>query len=126
MPMTQPELGRALAAIRGAARLTQTQLGDDIGLTQSAISAIEQGVNEPPLSKITRWVERCGRRLSVSFVGAEDPSAALITAARSLSPSDLALLLRFAAALPSVDPTVKEGHVRAMEIMAAVAEAARR
>lgn len=111
-------IGSQLRELRLAAGLTQADLARSVELERPQVSAIEVGRRETTSEVIERWATICGAEIIIRRPGV-DPTAAIVTAARALTPSDLALLLRIAAALPGVDPTVKEAHARAMELTSA-------
>lgn len=64
MALSAAELVRTA---RLAAGLTQAQLAERAGVTQSVISAYESGRREPALSTLSRLVEAAGRRLEVQI-----------------------------------------------------------
>lgn len=51
--------------LRAGAGLTQAQLAERIGTTQSAVSRWEKGHDEPRLSTITVIAAACGRRMTM-------------------------------------------------------------
>jgi transcriptional regulator with XRE-family HTH domain len=60
----------AAALVRGARRqvgLTQAQLAERVGTTQSAIARIETGASEPSLARVDMLVSACGRRLVIEL-----------------------------------------------------------
>ncbi|MFP5218414.1 MAG: helix-turn-helix transcriptional regulator, partial [Actinomycetes bacterium] len=69
------DLGRAMAlsaaevvrSARLSAGLTQAQLAQRAGVTQSVISAYESGRREPALSTLSRLVGAAGLRLEVQI-----------------------------------------------------------
>ncbi len=54
------QFGRNLAEARGWAGLTQTQLGEQVSLTQKAISLMERGEQLPRLDALVRLAESLG------------------------------------------------------------------
>lgn len=58
----------ALVRARVDAGLTQTELAQRIGTTQSAIARLEGGGVSPSLSTLRRYAEATGTKLKVSLV----------------------------------------------------------
>jgi len=58
----------ALVRARMEAGLTQTELAERIGTTQSAIARLEGGGVSPSLATLRRYAEATGTRLQVSLV----------------------------------------------------------
>lgn len=58
--LSQADLGQRIAAARDRAGLTQAQLGEDVGLTQSAISRIESGERGIDSLELAAIAERLG------------------------------------------------------------------
>lgn len=52
--------GEVIKQARGAAGLTQVDLADKVGTTQSAIARWERGATEPSFSKVLEILEVCG------------------------------------------------------------------
>ncbi len=50
--MLQIELGRRIAELRKARRLTQVQLAKEVGLSVEFISLVERGVNAPSVARL--------------------------------------------------------------------------
>lgn len=65
---TELALVEALINARKAARLSQSQLADRIGTTQSAIARLESGSVEPKLETLRKYAEATGTRLLVELV----------------------------------------------------------
>lgn len=61
------ELAETVYRAREAAGLTQTQLAQRMGTTQSAIAAIEAGARTPTVDLLERLARACGRRLNISI-----------------------------------------------------------
>ena len=57
---------------RKRAGLTQTELAERVGTTQSAIARLERGHGHPTMQRISELVEACGLELQVRLVPAED------------------------------------------------------
>lgn len=58
----------ALVKARMAAGLTQTELAERIGTTQSAVARLEGGGVSPSLATLRRYAEATGTTLQVSLV----------------------------------------------------------
>jgi transcriptional regulator with XRE-family HTH domain len=67
------ELARALIAARAAAGLTQAELAERMGTTQSVIARLESGRVQPTTGTLQRLARATGTRLRIAFerVGAE-------------------------------------------------------
>jgi transcriptional regulator with XRE-family HTH domain len=61
------ELARALIAARGGAGLTQAQLAERMGTTQSAIARLESGRTQPTTATLQRLARATGTRLKIAF-----------------------------------------------------------
>lgn len=73
-----------LREARHTAGLTQAQLAERAGVTQSVISAYESSRREPALSTLNRLVEAAGLRLDLQLAPGEDGSARRILPAQGL------------------------------------------
>ena len=84
--MTSPEFAReyervdadysvieALITARTDARLSQTELAERLGTTQSAVARLESGRISPSLATLRRYAEATGNRLIVSIDRADAP-----------------------------------------------------
>jgi DNA-binding XRE family transcriptional regulator len=60
----------ALIQARALAKMSQTQVADRIGTTQSAIARLEAGNVAPTLSTLRRYAEATGTRLKIGLVPA--------------------------------------------------------
>lgn len=60
-------LGRDIKALREARGLSQRQLGERIGTTQSAVARLEAGGSPPSLSTLERVAEALGVEIDVQF-----------------------------------------------------------
>lgn len=60
-----------LIRARTAANLTQAELAQRLGTTQSAIARLEGGRTSPSISTLKRYAEATGTRLQVGLVAAE-------------------------------------------------------
>lgn len=58
----------ALINARKAANLSQAQLAERLGTTQSAIARLESGMVEPRLGTLRKYAEATGTRLHVELV----------------------------------------------------------
>ncbi len=61
----------ALVCARAAAKLTQAQLAERLGTTQSAIARLEGGRVSPSFATLRRFAEATGTRLTVGLVRAD-------------------------------------------------------
>ncbi len=61
----------ALVCARAAAKLTQAQLAERLGTTQSAIARLEGGRVSPSFATLRRYAEATGTRLTVGLVRAD-------------------------------------------------------
>ncbi len=61
----------ALVRARAAAKLTQAQLAERLGTTQSAIARLEGGRVSPSFATLRRYAEATGTRLTVGLVRAD-------------------------------------------------------
>lgn len=64
-------LAEAMVRARTAANLTQSQLAERIGTTQSAIARLEGGRLSPSVRTLRRYAEATGMRLTFSFERAD-------------------------------------------------------
>lgn len=58
----------AMITARREAKLTQAELAEKIGTTQSAIARLEAGRVSPSVSTLRRYAEATGHQLQVGFV----------------------------------------------------------
>ena len=63
----------ALIRARTTAKLTQAELAQRLGTTQSAIARLEAGRVSPSFATLRRYAEATGTRLTVGLVHAERP-----------------------------------------------------
>lgn len=61
-------LVQQLVKLRKAAGLTQVDVAAAMGRTQSVVSDIETGTNEPRLSTLVRYARAVGAEVNVSLV----------------------------------------------------------
>lgn len=61
----------ALIAARKAAKLSQADVAERIGTTQSAIARLESGTVEPRLDTLRRYADATGTRLTIELVPIE-------------------------------------------------------
>lgn len=64
-------LAEAMVRARTAANLTQSQLAERIGTTQSAIARLEAGKLSPSIRTLRRYAEATGTRLTLGFERAD-------------------------------------------------------
>ena len=64
-------LAEAMVRARTAANLTQSQLAERIGTTQSAIARLEGGRLSPSVRTLRRYAEATGMRLTFGFEWAD-------------------------------------------------------
>lgn len=84
-------MGHGNALIREARRragLTQRQLADRAGTTQSAVARWESGRTSPDLSTVRRLVRLCGLDLEVALVERDDSDLAQARRLRDLTPAE--------------------------------------
>lgn len=82
---------RAADLIREARRragLTQQQLADRAGTTQSAVARWERGRSEPDFSTVVRLVRLCDLDLEVSLMESDDSDLAQAARLAGLSPGE--------------------------------------
>ncbi|MCY3852821.1 MAG: helix-turn-helix transcriptional regulator [Gammaproteobacteria bacterium] len=58
----------ALIRARAAANLTQTELAQRLGTTQSAVARLEGGRVSPSIATLRRYAEATGTRLTVGLI----------------------------------------------------------
>jgi DNA-binding XRE family transcriptional regulator len=63
-------LARSMTQARVAAKLTQQELAQRMGTTQSAISRLEAGATTPSMTTLRRLAKATGTRVRITFVGA--------------------------------------------------------
>lgn len=73
---------------RRRAGLTQQQLADRAGTTQSAVARWESGRTSPDFDAVLRLVRLCGLDLEVALVARDDSDLAQAQRLRSLPPAD--------------------------------------
>jgi DNA-binding XRE family transcriptional regulator len=61
--------GYLLRTVRESAGLTQTQLAEQMGITQQAIARAERWSSNPTIAFMRRWASACGRNLELRFEG---------------------------------------------------------
>ncbi len=65
------EISSELIAARKRAKLSQAELADRMGTTQSAIARLESGHKMPMMQTIQRYAEATGSRVRLSLVRAK-------------------------------------------------------
>jgi len=68
-PTTDSSFGGLLRQMRLRARLSQRQLADRLGTTQSAVARLEAGVVQPKLATLEKLAEALGEDLLVHVSG---------------------------------------------------------
>jgi DNA-binding XRE family transcriptional regulator len=76
----QVALGRDLAALRGAASLTQEQLADRASVQQAEISRIERGLGNPTRDTLIRLSGAVGGRVALIPVAADTQPQSAVAA----------------------------------------------
>lgn len=61
------ELASALISARAPADLTQTQIAERMGTTQSAVARLEGGRSNPSMQTLEKYAKSTGTRLKISF-----------------------------------------------------------
>lgn len=64
----EKELVRKMARARAAARMTQEEMAEAMGTTQSAVARLESGKCDLKLSTLKKYAEAAGYTLSIEFV----------------------------------------------------------
>ena len=73
---------------RKRARLTQRELAERAGTTQSAIARLESGRTRPAFDDVLRLVRLCGYDLDVMLVERDDSDWAQASRLRPLTPAE--------------------------------------
>lgn len=60
---------------RASAGLTQAELAERVGTTQSAIARLESGVGKPSVATLQRYASALGYRLEIKLVKSRGPTA---------------------------------------------------
>ena len=102
---------------RKRAGLTQAQLAERAGTTQSAIARIERGGVAPTFERVVELVRECGLDLDVHLVPYDDSNWTVASTNLTLDPSDrlrqmLAFnrMIRVARRVSDVDPERSDGR----------------
>lgn len=61
------EISGQISLIRKNAKITQKELAEKCGLTQSNISNIEKGISKPTIDSLKKIADSLGRRLRIEF-----------------------------------------------------------
>lgn len=69
--MLQKELGKRIADLRRAKKLTQEQLADEIGCSVEFISLVERGVNAPTVAGLEKFSKVLGVEVKELFTFGE-------------------------------------------------------
>lgn len=67
-----PDIGRAIAAIRGSSGLTQQDLAARVGLTRDYVAQIERGRTGRLLDHLLRILRRLGATVTITFEAPDD------------------------------------------------------
>jgi transcriptional regulator with XRE-family HTH domain len=73
---------------RHRAGLSQRQLADRVGTTQSAIARVESGDTAPSLERISSLVQACGFELELKLRVADDHDWSMVARNLELSPDE--------------------------------------
>jgi len=73
---------------RKRAGLTQTELAERVGTTQSAIARLERGHGHPTMQRISELVEACGLELQVRLVAADVDDWEMVESHLRLAPAE--------------------------------------
>ncbi len=65
------EIREALISLRKENHMTQKELANLTGMTQTSISNIEKGISKPTIETIKKIADALGVRLVISFEGSE-------------------------------------------------------
>ncbi|WP_148616065.1 helix-turn-helix domain-containing protein [Nocardioides rubriscoriae] len=96
---------------RKRARLTQRELAERAGTTQSAIARLESGRTRPAFDDVLRLLRLCGMDLDVMLVERDDSDWSQAQALLRLSPSDrLDEAARLARAMQQFHEEVERGR----------------
>ena len=85
--------GELVREARRRADLTQRQLADRAGTTQSAIARLEGGRSTPSLETVERLLRLCGFQLIVELAPYDDSDARQAEALSDLTPAERAVRL---------------------------------
>ncbi|MGZ5294171.1 MAG: helix-turn-helix domain-containing protein [Actinomycetota bacterium] len=66
------DAGTLIREARRRAGLTQAELAERLGTTQSAIARLERGATEPSYERVARAVDACGLELVPQLLHADD------------------------------------------------------
>jgi transcriptional regulator with XRE-family HTH domain len=78
--------GQIVREARRRAGLTQRELADRVGTTQSAIARIERGATEPAYDRVRRLLSACGFDLVPRIAPADDSDWSIASANLRLDP----------------------------------------
>ena len=82
--------GELVREARRRAALTQQQLADLAGTTQSAIARLESGRNSPSFEQVERLLRLCGFQLIVELAPYDDSDVRQAESLAALTPSERA------------------------------------
>ena len=69
-------LVKGMVSARKEAKMTQTELAEKIGTTQSAIARLEAGRVSPSIATLQRYAMATGRSLHINFENTKDSISA--------------------------------------------------
>jgi len=128
---TDVEVGRLVRALRMSRNLSQTELGNHIGVTFQQVQKYESGANRISVGRLTNVAKFFG--VSVPYLLAGSKQAELKSSAKNKADYTEALgmlgrigavrLLRAFAAIPAKPASLRENIVRVVEGTAAAAAA---
>ncbi len=87
-PLHSFDAGSVIRAARRRAGLTQRDLGERVGTTQSAVARWESGAETPRLDTLASLMRACGTEIDVSFRHHDDVDRAQIREHLSLTPAE--------------------------------------
>lgn len=76
-PIDETEWIDLLCAARKSQRLTQRDVADRMGTTQSAVSSIEKGTVTPRIRTLARYAAAVGYQMDLTFRRLDDPTGAI-------------------------------------------------
>jgi transcriptional regulator with XRE-family HTH domain len=73
MAVDEPTFGRALREMRQSAGLSQRELAERMGTTQSAVARMEKGIAQPKFCTLEKLAEALQRDFCIFVIGVERP-----------------------------------------------------
>ncbi len=80
--------GDLIREARRRAGLTQVELAERLGTTQSAIARLERGGTEPSYRRVDEAVRACGMELVPQLLGADDSDWSVASTNLTVGPDD--------------------------------------